>query len=104
MSTETELLTEIRDLLQVLAEPMLAKRDEKWRDTIRAAAGKGKKSGAAIMLMDGSRTQSAIAKQVGIDPAQLNRLIKALEGAGALAMTAAKHPKLTVKLPPNFFE
>jgi hypothetical protein len=104
MSSEIELLTEIRDLLQVMAEPMLAQRDEKWRVAIRTVAGKGKKTGAAVMLMDGSRAQSEIAKAANIDSGQLNRLVKALESAGALTITSEKRPKLLVKLPANFFE
>jgi hypothetical protein len=104
MSSELELLAEIRDLLQVMAEPMLAKRDEKWRGAIRTVAGKGKKNGAAIMLMDGTRPQAAIAKAAAIDAGQLNRLVKALENAGALIVRDGKHPKLLVKLPPSFFD
>ena len=48
MPRDIELLTEIRDLLQVVAEPALAKRDEKFRNALRELAGKGKKSGIAI--------------------------------------------------------
>jgi hypothetical protein len=103
MSQEIELLTEIRDLLQVMAEPTLAKRDEKFRGAIRTVAGKSQKNSGAIVLMDGSRTQAAISKEAGIDPGQLNRLIKALEN-NALIATDEKHPKLRVKLPPNFFD
>ena len=56
------------------------------------------------MLMDGALTQAAIAKAAGIDPGQLNRLVKSLESAGAVVLTDNKSPKLLVKLPPNFFE
>jgi len=35
MSREIELLTEIRDLLLLLAEPALAQRDQKFRDALR---------------------------------------------------------------------
>ena len=103
MSREIELLTEIRDLLQVMAEPALTKRDEKFREAVRTVAGKSQKSSGAIMLMDGSRTQAAISKEAGIDPGQLNRLIKALENNSLIAADE-KHPKLRVKLPPNFFD
>jgi hypothetical protein len=103
MSTEIDLLTEIRDLLQVMAEPTLAKRDEKLREAVRTVAGRSQKNYSAIMLMDGSKTQSAIAKGVGMDPAQLNRLIKALQKSSLLAQDE-KHPKLRLKLPPNFFD
>jgi DNA-binding MarR family transcriptional regulator len=103
MSREVELLAEIRDLLQVMAEPALAKRDEKFRSAIRSVVGKSQKSASAVVLMDGSRAQAAISKEVGIDPSQLNRLIKSLE-KHALVGADEKHPKLRVKLPPNFFD
>lgn len=103
MSKDIELLAEIRDLLQVIAEPALAKRDEKFREAIRGIVGKSRKSASAIGLMDGSRTQAAISKDAGIDPGQLNRLIKSLE-KNALIDADEKHPKLRVKLPSNFFD
>ncbi len=103
MSQEIELLMEIRDLLQIMAEPALAKRDEKFRVAIRSVAGKSQKKIDAIVLMDGSRTQAAITKETGIDPGQLSRLIKELEKAALINMDE-KHPKLRVKLPLNFFD
>ena len=103
MSRDIELLTEIRDLLQVMAEPAIAKRDEKFREAIRTVAGKSRKSGIAIILMDGSRTQATISKEAGIDPGQLNRLIKSLE-RNSLISADEKHPMLCVKLPLNFFD
>ncbi len=96
-------MVEIRDLLHVLAEPALAKRDEKCREAIRAVVGRSQKSASAIMLMDGSRAQAAISKEAGIDPGQLNRLIKSLE-KNALIGADEKQPKLRIKLPPNFFD
>ncbi len=102
VSKEIDLLMEIRDLLQVIAEPALAKRDEKFRESIRAVVGKSQKSASAIALMDGSRTQAAISKEASIDSGQLNRLIKSLE-KNALIDTDEKHPKLRIKLPLNFF-
>lgn len=103
MSREIELLTEIRDLLQAMAEPALAKRDEKFREAIRTVAGKSQKNGIAIMLMDGSRPQSAIAKEARMDQGNLSRLVKAL-GTQSLIAADEKHPKLRVNLPPNFFD
>lgn len=103
MSREIELLTEIRDLLLVMAEPALAKRDEKLRGALRRIAGKGKKNAGAIALMDGSLSQSAIAKKASIDPGQLSRLLKLLAG-GSLIASDEKHPKLVITLPSNFFK
>src|SRR5712672_2377269 len=103
MSQEIQLLTEIRDLLQVIAEPALANRDEKFREAIRILAGNSQKNRDAIMGMDGSRSQATIAKDLGIDKGQLSRLVKAM--SQQLLITAdEKHPKLRVKLPPNFFD
>lgn len=103
MSREIELLMEIRDLLKVMAEPALIKQDEKFKQAVQAVAGKSRKSGAAILLMDGSRTQAAISKQASIDPSQLNRLVKTLE-ANSLIGVDEKYPKLRVKLSPSFFD
>src|SRR5207248_8635008 len=103
MSRDTELLTEIRDLLQVMAEPALAKRDEKLRKALRAVARKSHKSRSAILLMDGSRTQAAIAKESGMDTSNLSKLVKSLTEESLIAADE-KHPKLLVKIPPDFFE
>ena len=103
MSREIELLTEIRDLLQVIAEKDLAKRDEKLRTTLRKTAGKGKKNAAAIHQMDGTRTPATIVKETGIDASQLSRLINGLAETGLIGPDK-KHPKLLVKIQPNFFD
>jgi hypothetical protein len=102
MSREIELLTEIRDLLQVIAEPMLAKRDARLRSTLRSVAGSGKKAKAAL-LMDGSRSQTAIVKESGIDQGNLSRLVKTL-AAAHLISADEKHPRLLVKVLPTFFD
>jgi DNA-binding MarR family transcriptional regulator len=102
MSREIELLTEIRDLLQVMAEPVLAKRDAKLRASLRSLVGSGKKAKAAL-LMDGSRSQSAIVKEAGIDPGNLSRLVRTL-AAAQLISADEKHPRLLVKVPSAFFD
>jgi hypothetical protein len=103
MSKDTELLVEIRDLLQVLAEPLLEKRHKKFRDGIRAVVGKKKSAKVAVLMMDGTRTQAAIAKESSMDASQLNRLVKELE-KGAFCLMEGKHPKLATKLPADFFD
>src|SRR5258706_14910582 len=103
MSREIELLTEIRDLLQVVAEPALAKRDEKFREALRTIVGKARSKADAVMLMDGSRTQSAIVKETGIDQGSLSRLVKALR-AESLISADEKHPRLVIAITPNFFD
>lgn len=103
MSQDTELLTEIRNLLQVIAEPSLAKRDARFRASLRTVVGGSRKKAAAVLSMDGSRTQSAIAKESGFDPANVSRLVKALTAAELIAPDE-KHPKLVLKVPPTFFD
>lgn len=100
---QTELLREMRDLLRVMAEPALAQRDGRLRTSLLEIVGKGKVAAKAVLLMDGSRTQSAICKESGINAGNLSRLVKALRTEG---LTAAdeKRPKLALTLPSDFFE
>ena len=102
MSQEIELLTEIRDLMQLMVEPMLAKRDAKLRSSLRSSVGSSDKKAKAALLMDGSRSQSAIVKESGIDPGNLSRLVKAFTTAQLIA-DDQKHPRLLVKVPSTFF-
>jgi hypothetical protein len=102
MSREVELLIEIRDLLQVIAEPALAKRDEILRNSLRRVVGGGAKKAKAVMLMDGTRPQAVIVKESGIDHGDLSRLVKAL-AAARLIVTDNRNPTLLVKVPPTFF-
>jgi hypothetical protein len=103
MSRDVELLTEIRDLLQVIAEPALAKRDAKLRTSLRTVVGSGVQKAKAVLLMDGTRSQAAIVKDTGIDQGHLSRLVKALAAAQLIAQDV-KHPALMVKVPPTFFD
>ncbi|MGC4053512.1 MAG: hypothetical protein QM757_29785 [Paludibaculum sp.] len=103
MSQEIELLTEIRDLLQVMAEPGLSKRDAKLRSSLRSVIGRSGKKAKAALLMDGTRLQSVIVKDSGIDQGELSRLVKAL-AAAKLISADEKHPKLFVRVPPTFFD
>jgi len=74
MSKEIELLTEIRDLLQVMAEPALEKRDAKLRTSLRKLVGGSEKKAKAVLLMDGSRSRAQIVQQSGIDQGDLSRI------------------------------
>ncbi len=102
MSREIELLTEIRDLLQMMAEPALAKHDLKMRSSLRVVVGDSGKRAKAAMLMDGTRSQSAIVKESGMDQGNLSRLMKAL-AAAKLISADEKHPRLLVRIPLTFF-
>jgi hypothetical protein len=103
MSEDTELLKEIRDLVLVIAEPALAKRDERLRESLARIVGKSKARAKAVLLMDGSRSQATIKKESGIDAGDLSRCVKAMRGASLIGKDD-KGPKLTIAIPLNFFE
>lgn len=103
MSRDTELLTEIRDLLQVMAEPALAKRDAKLRTALRDNVGVSAKKARAVQLMDGSRSQSAISKEAGMDSSDLSKFVRKL-AAEKLLVADQKEPRLVINVPPNFFD
>jgi hypothetical protein len=103
LNEQIELLREMRDLLRVMAEPALAKRDEKLRASLRDVVGKSKLAAKAVLLMDGARSQSAVCKEAAIDQGNLSKLVKSLRAQGLLA-SDDKHPKLVIAIPWNFFE
>ena len=99
---QVELLREVRDLLRVIAEPALAKRDERLRSSLIAIVGKSKQKAKAVLLMDGSRTQLAIREATGMDSGNLSRLAKELRSKELIG--AEDKPKLVISIPPAFFE
>jgi len=99
---QVELLREVRDLLRVIAEPALAKRDERLRISLTTVVGKSKQKAKAVLLMDGSRNQLAIREATGMDPGNLSRLAKELRSKELIG--ADDKPKLVISIPPNFFE
>lgn len=103
MVGDNDLLREIRDLLLLIAEPALAKRDERLREALMKIVGKSKKKADAVVLMDGSKSQTEIQKSCGIDLGDLSRLTKALRAANLLEVNS-KEPKLVMHLPPNMFD
>lgn len=103
MSSDTELLTEIRDLLRLIAEPALAKRDERLRAALQQVIGKSKQKAHAVMLMDGTRPQSGIRKECGIDDGNLSRLVRVLREADLIAPDE-KILKLVFPVPSNLAE
>lgn len=104
LDEQTQLLREIRDLLLVVAEPALAKRDQARRASLRETVGHGKtKNARAVLLMDGKRTQAVLCKESGVDQGNLSRLVKRLREKG-LVKADEKHPELVITIPPNFFE
>jgi hypothetical protein len=102
MNEQTELLREMRDLLLVMAEPALEKRDEKFRTALRNIVGKSKLRAKAVLLMDGTRSQTKIQSESGIDKGDLSRCAKSLREVSLLGKD--ENPKLVIAIPPNFFE
>ena len=94
---------EIRDLIRLMAEPAIAERDRKLRTELRRVVGKSVNGAKAVPLMDGSRSQTDIHKESGINKGQLSTLVKQLSEA-KLISDDGKGPKLSISIPANFFE
>jgi len=103
MSSDNELLTEIRDLLRLMAEPALAERDKKLRSTLVEIVGKSRRKADAVLKMDGTRSQTEIKKDCGIDLGDLSRLVKALREKSLIGADD-KHPKIVIPVPADFLE
>jgi uncharacterized membrane protein len=102
MDEQTKLLSEIRDFLQVIAEPALAKRDERLRQALKEIVGKSPQRAKAIQLMDGSKTQAAIRDEIGWDKGNVSRFVKALREVGLVK--GDDKIGLTISVPANFFD
>lgn len=106
VDTNAELLNavyEIRDLIRIMAEPAIAERDKKLRAALRRLIGNSSPKAKAILLMDGTRAQSAIHKDTGFNQGHLSTLVKQLK-ANELLVGDGKKPKLAISIPANFFE
>lgn len=97
-------LQEVRDLLRLIAEPAIAERDKKLRQSLRdSVGGSSSKTIKAVKLMDGTKTQAMIVKDCGIHKGQLSALVKRLSSAELLTGDI-KQPQLAIRIPENFFE
>jgi hypothetical protein len=94
---------EIRDLLRLMAEPAIAERDQRLRSELRRVVGNSARKARSVLLMDGSRTQSVIQREVGINQGQLSAFVKQLNVSNLLASDGGQ-PKLAISIPANFFE
>jgi DNA-binding MarR family transcriptional regulator len=103
MSDDTEILREIRDLLRLIAEPALAKKDERVRISLQELVGKSKQKAEVVVLMDGTRSQTEIRKAAGIDPGNLSRFVTALREAELIGLDE-KRPKLVFPEPSNLID
>lgn len=103
MTENTEILREIRDLLRLMAEPALAKRDEPLRASLLQIVGKSRQKAEAVVLMNGTRSQTDIREVCKIDHGNLSRLVKTLREA-ELIDADDKHPKLVFPIPANLLD
>ena len=98
-----ELLTDIRGLLLLMAEPQLEAGDKVARERLRALVGKSKKLQDSVGLMDGSNSRPDIQKKVPIDQGQLSRFIKALQEE-ALFDESEGRPRMSIYAPATIFQ
>jgi hypothetical protein len=106
VDTSLELLKvvqEIRDLIRIMAEPAIAEHDKKARIELRRLVGTSAKKAEAVFLMDGSRTQSTIHKETGVNQGHLSTLVRQLSDSKLLS-GEVKQPKLAISIPKDFFE
>lgn len=96
-------LRQMRKLLELLAEPAVAQRDAKLRESLREIVGSGPQKQKSVMLMDGTRTQAQIITETGMSSGNLSVLVGQLEKAALLA-DGKKQPRLAISIQPNFFE
>jgi hypothetical protein len=96
-------ILEIRDLLRLMAAPAIAERDKKAREDIQRIVGQSEKKQAALMLMDGSKTQTDIHKAIDFSKGHLSTMVKELNEAGVL-QDDIKKPKIKIYIPINFFQ
>ena len=87
-----ESINEIRDLLRVIAEPAMAEHYKKQRSELRRIVGNSVPKSKAVFLLDGTRTQAEINKEIGIHKGHLSDLVKKLSEA-KLLQGDPKQPK-----------
>ena len=106
MSESDELLSavqEIRSLIRLMAEPAVAERDRKLRTELKRIVGSSIPKSKSVLLMTGTRTQSDIQRETGINQGHLSTLVKQLNEAKLLSGDP-KNPKLSISIPSTFFE
>jgi|ERR1700686_2210977 len=106
MSESAQLLAaveEIRNLVRLMAEPAIAERDAKLRAELKRIVGTSARKAQAVLHMDGNRAQKDIQSETGINQGDLSTLVKRLKESDLIS-DDAKHPKLAITVPPNFFE
>lgn len=107
MSTDSseliELLRKMHGLLELLAEDKLAERDARLRKILLEIVGSSVPGQHAVVLMDGTRTQTKIHQETNANRGHLSTLVGKLHAA-KLLIGDTKTPKLAIFIPSNFFE
>lgn len=98
-----EEVRQIRELLELLAEPAIAQRDASFRTELRRIVGSSPKKQKSVFLMDGKHTQTEIASVTSVDKGDLSKMVGKLDRAGLLA-DGKKHPRLVISIPSAFFD
>ena len=103
--TSVEILSairEIRDLIRLMAEPAIAERDRKLRGELRRVVGRSAGKQRSVLLMDGTRSQAEILREIQINQGDLSTLVKKLAAAKLLSGDG-RRPKLAISVPVDFF-
>ena len=98
-----ETVRKIHELLELLAEDKIAERDAKQRKALLDIVGASTPMQKSVLLMDGTRTQKEIHEETSANRGHLSTLVGKLQTAKLIAGDT-KIPKLTISIPPNFFE
>jgi hypothetical protein len=94
---------DIRNLLELMAEPAIAQRDAKLRRELRQIVGGSKPKQKAVLLMNGARRQKDIQDQTSINSGHLSTLVGKLNKA-KLLVGDLKLPRLVISIPTTFFD
>lgn len=97
-----EAVLEIRELIKLMAGPAMALRDEKLSKALKQIVGRSSVKEKAVLLMDGSRTQTDIRLAMKIDPSDLSKLVRALRESGLLHLSDKL--KIMIPLANDFFK
>jgi hypothetical protein len=96
-------LRQMRQLLELMAEPAIAQRDAKRRTALMGIVGSSPKKQQSVFLMDGTRTQAEIVAKTAVSSGALSEMVTELHGNGLLT-GEKKKPKLAISIPVNFFD
>ena len=94
---------EIRNLLELLAEPAIAQRDAKLRQELRKLVGSSEPKQRSVFFMNGERTQAQIRSETSVNQGHLSTLVSNMNKA-KLLVGDPKLPKLAISIPATFFE